>query len=143
MFYLKSLKTGIFYSEEVNNWGSADLKMEDSNERGLNNFEITDFNDCDMPRLKSIDNKIVHYKLLLNDATSVSNDIHSNYSGDYEHVLLSDHDCFRVISDVTREGNKFFLCRNQKEVGIPRKERLPEVGASKIAVLYQVVGAVH
>ena len=115
-------------------------RMQECHEDGRNKFEVTDFHKCEMTRLKNVDNKRVHYKLLIKQLqyTKSGSDRYSNYSGHYEHILFSKQDCLRVISDVTREGNKYFLCRNHIELGIPRKERLPEINVSKVDMMYQV-----
>ena len=102
-------------------------------------YKITDFNNHKIFCRK--DKKRVRYQLKLKDVKCEDSKGQGKLkcSGDYEHILLTlDKHCLRVLAHFKRKGEKRFLCRKHYEVGIPRKERLPEINAKEVDLVYQV-----
>ena len=108
------------------------------------NISVKDFDQCELERLWTFDKKLkskrlADYKIKIKQVTDNNSDLYSRYKFEFEHVVVSKNDgCMRVISSLQNDGEKYFLCRCDYDLGASREERLPKLYASSINDLYRV-----
>lgn len=102
-------------------------------------FNILDFDKCKVNRLRGIDKKYRNFQLKIVDVKNdEESDVFSCYSFKYEHIIIANGDCLRIISVVTKDSKKYFLCRASEEVGISREERLPEIEPKDVEHIFKI-----
>ena len=65
-------------------------------------------------------------------------DFFSCYSFNHEHNIIGNGYCVRIISAVTNDSKKYFLCRKSEKVAFGEEERLPVKELADVEHIFKI-----